>query len=184
MKSLKEFIDDIEKKEGSAALAANETIALFKQRVSQFYEHIEQDWLKELIETGKIVCAKREISVTEESLGTYPIDEMTLTFGRFVIRLTPIGTILIGSPGRIDMTYEGKSRMFVLIDKRITNASQQIVIKEYIGTEPVDKEKKAKAKPMSKPEYVWKFVDDLRLYTYSIVDRQSFQDLIVKLING
>lgn len=184
MKSLKEFLDNIEKKEGNVGFAGNEAIVRFKQRVHEFYECVEQDWLKELIDSKQVVCSKKEISVTEERLGTYSIEEMTLYLGRFVIRLIPIGTILIGSPGRVDMIYEGKSRMLVLVDKRIKSAAQQIVFKTYMGSTPIDKRDVSSRKPLPKPEYVWKFIDDPRQYTYSIVDKDSFQNLIVELING
>lgn len=186
MGKLEDFIDNIEKKEGNAGFDAEGVIGLFRQRVEEFYSRVEQDWLKELINSGKIHCAREGIEVTEESLGTYPMDEMVIKFFRFVIRLTPIGTILIGSPGRIDMTFEGKSRMLVLVDRRITCAAEQIVIRERIvgGQQTDDEEERDKVEERPKPEYVWKYIDDPREYTYAVLDKESFQNLIVELVNG
>lgn len=186
MGKLEDFIDDIEKKEGNAGFDAEGVIELFRQRVEDFYRRVEQDWLKSLIASGKIHCTREGIAVTEESLGTYPMDEMVIKFFRFTIRLTPIGTILIGSPGRIDMTFEGKSRMLVLVDRRITCAAEQIVIRErFVGGQQADDEEEqnlVEEKP--KPEYVWKYIADPREYTYAVLDKESFQNLIVELVNG
>lgn len=181
MESLENFLDNIEKKEGKTSLAVNGVIDSFKNRVYEFYDCVTQNWLKELIKSQKIICSRKEISITEKDLGTYSLDEMILTFGRFVIRLTPIGTILWGTPGRIDMTYEGNSMMFVLIDERIKNAAMQMA-KDSTGCEQETVVKEDNL--LLKRRYVWKYISDAQLYTYSIVDKQSFQDLIVGLING
>lgn len=186
MGKLEDFIDNIEKKEGNTGFDAEGVIRLFRQRVEDFYCRVEQDWLKSLIDSGKIHCTREGIAVTEESLGTYPMDEMVIKFFRFTIRLTPIGTILIGSPGRIDMTFEGKSRMLVLVDRRITCAAEQIVIRERFvdGQQADDEEEQAEVEEKPKPEYVWKYIDDPREYTYAVLDKESFQNLIVELVNG
>lgn len=177
METLEDFLNKIEKTEGKACLDVDSVIDSFKSRVAEFYKYVTEDWLKALIESHKINYSLNKISITENDLGTYSLDEMVLTFGKFVIRLTPIGTILLGTIGRIDMTYEGKSRMFVLIDECIKNAAMQMA-----------KETKSNAVEednlIPKKRYVWKYISDIQLYTYEKVDKQSFQNLIVGLIDG
>ena len=95
---------------------------------------------------------------------------MIISFGKFHIELRPIGTILIGTPGRIDMVYNGRIQKFILILENIHNAGQIEKVKK------VDKNKKAM--------FVWKYISDEEQNIYEIVEKHSFETLLLNLINA
>lgn len=169
MKSLKAFIENYENKNGVSQLDYSNTIKLYQSRVEYFYSQIKT-WLRPLVDTGKLSIVQEEISLTEDSLGTYPINRMIISFGKFHIELRPIGTILIGTPGRIDMVYNGRIQKFILILENIHNAGQIEKVKK------VDKNKKAM--------FVWKYISDEEQNIYEIVEKHSFETLLVNLINA
>lgn len=169
MTTLKAFIEKYENNNGVSQLDSSYTIDLYRSRVEDFYSRIN-DWLKSLVDSGKLSIILEEISLTEDPLGTYPINKMIISFGKFHIELRPIGTILIGTPGRIDMVYNGKSQKFILILENIHNAGQ---ITKIIKT---DKSKK--------PKFVWKYISDEEQNIYEIVEKHSFETLLVNLINA
>ena len=169
MKSLKAFIENYDNKNGVSQLDYSNTIKLYQSRVEYFYSQIKT-WLRPLVDTGKLSIVQEEISLTEDSLGTYPINRMIISFGKFQIELRPIGTILIGTPGRIDMVYNGRIQKFILILENIHNAVQIEKVKK------VDKNKKAM--------FVWKYISDEEQNIYEIVEKHSFETLLLNLINA
>lgn len=169
MNSLKAFIENYENKNGVSQLDSSNTIKLYKSRVEYFYLQI-MNWLKPLVDTGKLSIVQEEISLTEDSLGTYPINKMIISFGKFHIELRPIGTILIGTPGRIDMVYNGRIQKFILILENIHNAGQ------FAKVRKIDRNKRTK--------FVWKYISDEEQNIYEIVEKHSFETLLVNLINA
>ena len=169
MKSLKAFIENYENRNGVSQLDCFNTIKLYQSRVESFYSKIKI-WLKPLVDTGKLSIIEKEISLTEDSLGTYQIKKMIISFGKFHIELRPIGTILIGTPGRIDMVYNGRTQKFILILENVHNAGEFTKIK--------------KADKSQRTKFVWKYKRDEEQNIYETIENHSFETLSVNLING
>ena len=169
MNSLKSFIEYYESKNGVSQLDNSYTINLYKSRIEDFYSQVE-NWLKDLVDSGKITVVLEEVLLTEDTLGTYSINKMIISFGKFHIELRPAGTNLIGTPGRIDMVYNGRIRKFVLILENIHNAGQHVMIKKNTNNQ--------------KPKYVWKYISDEEQIIYETVEKHSFENILVNLING
>lgn len=172
--------DDFVKKQNEKAkpipaFNPQERIDMFKKHVEEFYDLVCKEWLKENIEKGLIVTKRHPIRVYEESLGIYDIDALVINIGNIVINLRPIGTILIGTRGRIDISYRSRSGMFVLTGENIDSPSAQIVIS-------VNGEKPPKQKDPGRE--VWKFVDRRGMMNYVSLNAEVFQQIIMELING
>jgi hypothetical protein len=72
------------------------------QHLRQLYDQIET-FLAEYLESGEIKRDYRDITLNEENIGSYKARQMVLNIGRQEITLTPIGTLLIGAKGRVDV---------------------------------------------------------------------------------
>jgi hypothetical protein len=68
------------------------------------------------------------IEIYEEALGSYKSQELKITIGNNVAKLTPIGTILIGTIGRADLTGKRGTVKFILADKE--SSGIKITVKE------------------------------------------------------
>ena len=172
--------DDFVKKQNEKtkpvpAFNPQERIDTFKKHVNEFYNLVCNDWLKDNIQKGLIETKHRQIQIYEESLGNYEIDSLDIHIGNVVINFRPIGTILIGTRGRIDMNYRSRSRMFVLTGENIKSPSAHIVIS-------VNGEKPRKQKDSGRE--VWKFVDRRGMMSYVSLNAEVFQEIIMGLING
>ena len=150
-----------------------EVINVYKKRVEDFFSHVENDWLKEYINNGVSVSTDT-ITIFEERLGNYMVESRLITIGCHKIKLTPIGTILIGTPARIDMEYGSLSAMFVMVGENITCAGDQIVIS-------INGERARKRKDPG--QLVWKYVKNNRQRNYMTVTADTFQKAIMTLIN-
>lgn len=118
------------------AFNASERIEKFKCVVQGFYKKVETEWLKPFIDKGDITINRFPVTIFEERLGGYQIDAETFSIGGKRFQLTPIGTILIGTDARIDITFGSKSLM-IIRKGRIWN---QVVPDQKIRLIPLDAE--------------------------------------------
>lgn len=113
------------------------------------WEKRKLDWLKELnwlfdgmeehlkpySDAGEIQVERTPMQLTEDYLGTYDVYRITFKIGRDKVIASPIGTLLIGARGRVDLSGPRKTLKIVLL------AEPEVVIKTTItdsarGEEP------------------------------------------------
>lgn len=89
------------------------------------------DWLQELdglfvsmerhlmpfTQAGEIEIERTPLTLREDHLGSYDADKLTFKIGRDKIVAKPIGTLLIGARGRVDLSGPRKTLKIVLLDK-------------------------------------------------------------------
>lgn len=151
----------------------DEVINLYRTRVAEFFGRVENEWLSDYVNKG-VTITSEEITIFEERLGKYTVDSRIITIGCHKINLTPIGTILIGTPARIDMEYGSSSAMFVMVGENITCAGDQIEITTNGERARIRKEP---------GELVWKYVQNNRQRNYVRVTADTFQKAIMSLID-
>lgn len=159
------------KKDGFNPSARIET---FKQLVNSLYEEIDS-WLQDGIQEGKILTGLVPITISEEMLGAYSINEKWIQIGNAKIIFRPIGTILIGTNARVDLIYRSKDIMIVRTGENIKGPGNLITIR--INGEPASK-KIDGGKP------VWKYVKSNQRLSYVLLNKKTFENLIMELING
>ena len=76
------------------------------QAVDSFYKQVGI-WFKDLIDEGLMKLEKTERLTNEELLGDYTINDLEISLANRIVRLEPLGTMLIGAWGRIDMYMSG-----------------------------------------------------------------------------
>ena len=172
MGKFKEFVEAENKKRGT--FDPQERINSYRQRVGEFYQKIDEDWLREFIADRSIETGTEEMNIQEEQLGTYSIPEKWIRIGDHTIYFRPIGTILIGTEARIDLVYRSTRVMFVLVSEKIKN-----------GIELIRCEVANAKKPRTRKtgELVWKCADSRAGLAYHKVNAQFFQTLIMKVIH-
>ena len=107
-----------------------------KRKTAQVQDEVDwakrrADWLRELdglyssmerhlrpyTEAHEIEIDRTPIQLMEDHLGTYDADKLTFRIGRDRIVAKPIGTLLIGARGRVDLSGPRKTLKIVLLDK-------------------------------------------------------------------
>lgn len=85
----------------------------WQQQIQQLYEHLGEI-LRPLVESGDLKMSRRPQSIREESLGPYETETLELSIGRRIVVLKPIGSVIIGGVGRIDLLGpEGTARLIL-----------------------------------------------------------------------
>lgn len=137
--SQKDFFDFVSNQQPEAVGAEN-PVDWDKERdewlefLQKLYAAVE-GFLKGYIEDGKIRVSYSEVLITEDDVGTYTAQEMHIFIGRKVVKLVPVGTMFIGTKGRVDIIgTNGKSRL-TLAGKDTTSPRQLIdatAVKDWV----------------------------------------------------
>lgn len=182
-KSFDDLMKEIKEKKEKAATASTpfnpqDRIERYKQRVEELYNLISDDWLHENVEAGLISIIREPVKIIEERLGEYELDSLIITIDEKRIILKPYGTILIGTRGRIDISCSTRNGMFILTGENVKSPRVHIVV-------TVNGEKPRKRKETEEPgKEVWKFVNRSGMMQYVSLDKKSFKQILMDLMNG
>lgn len=74
-----------------------------------------RSWLAEAQREKLIKVTPGRVQISEETLGTYTAPLLTLTVGTKTIRLKPVGSVIIGADGRVDMHSVNGTYLFLYL---------------------------------------------------------------------
>ncbi|MGO9637376.1 MAG: hypothetical protein ACLPSO_05475, partial [Terracidiphilus sp.] len=124
------------------------------QHLDELYDRIH-GFLKEYIDSGQMQLEFNSIELNEDNIGRYTARQVTLKIGRKQVRFQPVGTLLLGSRGRVDVIGAGITEArLVLVNKKFVSASDVIRIS-------INFEGKLPSPPENEPnniELAWKIV--------------------------
>ncbi len=145
--------------------------------INQFYSSIEK-WLKPYVAQHKLAFDYKKTSLTEDYIGTYDVDTMNINFAGQKIRIEPIGTILIGTKGRIDMEGSRGRVQFILVDKDSKGMKINVSIYRNGKSETNQPETKI-------PDWTWKILlKDSRKIYYEDFNEANFFNSLMEIINN
>ena len=174
-KKFTDFVNSMNEqaKEKKKEFNPQERIDFFKNLVKSLYDEIDE-WLDEGLKQETIKTGLEPIQINEELLGPYTIDSKWILIGNAKLMLLPVGTVMIGTNARIDLIYKSQSVMIVRTKESVEGPGNLISI--HIEGEPVRRQA-----PTGKT--VWKYVRDRKRLSYVTLNKDSFEDLIMDLVN-
>jgi hypothetical protein len=167
------------------ALAVRETVDWDKEQddwldqLNTLYADIEA-FLKEYVDQGLIKLAFKEHRIIEENIGAYATRKMIIHVGRQEITLTPIGTLLIGSKGRVDVEGSAGKARLVLVDKDATSARSLIKVTIVDPKRPPKPEQEAP----KHIEWTWKIVTSPPAVAFLELNKDSFFQVLMEVSNA
>ena len=169
-----------------------------KQRTAEANEAVEEvdweearsTWLRELghlydcmeaclesyTESGQIRIERRTVQLTEDYLGTYEAEELTLFIGNDKVVAEPVGTLLIGSRGRVDLSGTRRTLRIVLLDKG--DRARKITISA--GDAPIDTSSRSLVRG-DVDHAGWYFATQPPGATVTAFNEDSFRDAIMEV---
>ncbi|MDR7000994.1 hypothetical protein [Neobacillus niacini] len=73
------------------------------KQLKEFTENIKS-WLEQSQKEGLIKIVEKEIEIKEEHIGNYKAPSLELIIGTESIKITPVGRLIIGAKGRVDIS--------------------------------------------------------------------------------
>jgi hypothetical protein len=106
-----------------------------KQQLQEWYDYLDllykklDEFMERYVKAKTASLEYDTITLTEDFSGSYPIRRMVLKIGRSTITFTPIGTMLIGSKGRVDVQGPRGGARLILVNKEVSHARQLVNVR-------------------------------------------------------
>jgi hypothetical protein len=88
-------------------------------------------WLKPLTDDQTAEIERQPVRINEEKIGEYEADALLITVAGDLCRLEPIGTLIIGAYGRVDLSGPANKVKLVLVGK---GQRPKIIVQLWEGT--------------------------------------------------
>jgi hypothetical protein len=147
---------------------------MWLKKVEDLYSLVSES-LEEYTSSQMAKIDFADISLTEELIGTYSLREAHISLGRQAVKLTPIGTFLVGARGRIDMKGPRGVARFLVVPPE----SREPRIRVTYGDTPTPSD------PIAPPEtWIWKIATPPPRVTYIDLTKESFREALMGVVNG
>jgi hypothetical protein len=145
--------------------------------ISQFYSTVES-WFEPYKSAGKLSYEYQKIIISEDHIGNYETNVMIVDFAGQKLTMEPIGTLLIGTKGRIDMEGTRGRVQFILTDKE--NKGMKVSVSTFTNGEPPKKQKEKK-----EIDWIWKIVlKEARRVSFEEFNEDNFFSALMEIVNG
>ncbi|MFA6236510.1 MAG: hypothetical protein WC635_04205 [Bacteriovorax sp.] len=154
---------------------------LWLEKVNDLYTEIDK-WFLNLKKSGKITISKEDLTIHEEQLGTYISQKLIIRIGGEKIVLSPVGTIIIGGYGRIDITGKAGDVMLILshqdyrpgVTVHVSTSSQEA--EEYKKKQQQERN----ARPeLTRENLIWLYVRRGHRLEYFPLTKSIFEEIIM-----
>jgi hypothetical protein len=183
-KEFESYLESTLEKEVANSDFVKKELSDWHDYLDMLYKNILKSWIGEYIEKGLIKFKKNKKNIYEEFSGTYEVESLELNInGKFVI-FEPIGTMLVGSKGRVDVVGKNGTVSLILVDK--DSNGPNIEIKLFTSKkELIEDEAKENFSPKKNIEWAWKiFLNNNNRIEYIDLNESNFLDIITGLTNG
>ncbi len=156
----------------------------------ELYAQIES-FLAKYIEIKEIKRSYLDIALNEQNIGSYKAPQMILKIGRQEITLTPVGTLLLGAKGRVDVEGPAGRTRFLLVNGKATGPTIKVTV-----TELPRRTVKGSISNYGKPEpaavstapeeikWAWKIATSPPSVQYIDLTPESFFQALMEVANG
>lgn len=152
----------------------------WREYLAILYRDIEK-YMAAYLAKGEATIEYRDVELNEEFSGPYAVPQMSLSIGPSVILFRPIGTMLIGSKGRVDVQGPLGSARLVLIDRKVGKARELFRITISVPDEPAPAPGSQHDQPV---EWAWKLATPAPNIRFTDLDEESFFEMILSIADA
>jgi hypothetical protein len=148
------------------------------EKLNSFYLTVE-GYLAQFQKSGKVKLEKVKVPLKEDHIGEYQADSMTIFLGSDKVTLVPVGTLLFGARGRVDMTGDGGTVKFILTGKNSNGIKISVTISGE-NRQP----REALPPPVAPEEFVWKIATPPPKVRFIDLQEETFFSALTEVVNG
>jgi hypothetical protein len=146
--------------------------------LNELYD-LTESFLADYIKTGQIKLNYRDIELNEENIGSYTARQMILKIGRQEITMTPVGTLLIGAKGRVEVVGPAGRTRLLLVDSEASGPRIKVTVS--IGGKPDPPAVEAAPEEI---KWAWKIATSPPTIHYIELTRESLFQAFMEVANG
>ncbi len=159
-----------------------------KQQLDEWLGYLEAlykqitGYLQAYIESGAAQIEYLDIPLNEDFIGTYIARKMLLKIGPSTVTFTPIGTMLIGTKGRVDVQGPLGNARLSLVNKQVTSARQlvRVTVTRPGGARPDPPSPEA----IQQIEWAWKISTPPPEMKFIELTEEAFFEMVLEVANG
>jgi len=141
------------------------------------YKKIEE-LLGDYVKSGQILLRCQDVQLNEDDIGTYCAPRLTIKIGGKEIVLDPVGTLLIGTKGRVDVTGPAGFTRLMLVDKDAARPRVMVAARVNSKRSPVPE-------PPDKPvDWTWKLATSPPTVRYIDLTQDSLFRALLEVGGG
>ena len=118
------FAERQQKDDAENVVDWNEMKGWWVKVVHDLFNQID-GWLNSLIQSGSVQSFRKSTQLTEEALGVYDVESLELVLASRKLTFKPVGTMLIGAFGRIEVSGPNGQAVLLLL-----NTNNNVPLKE------------------------------------------------------
>ena len=181
---IREFDEFLRRQQSDASIAAatnwDQERNEWLKSLDDLYAKVES-LLGKYISSGQIRFEYKPIELNEENIGSYTARQMILKIGRQDVVLRPIGTLLIGFKGRVDIEGSVGRAQIALVDSNATGVASLIHVSVGVGGKlPVVPE----GEKRSPIKWTWKIITRPPERRFLEITQQTLFQLIMEVANA
>jgi hypothetical protein len=147
------------------------------KQLERLYSKIES-FLAKYTSAGQIRYEYRSIHLNEEYIGSYSARQMKLRIGRKEVDLMPIGTLIVGSKGRVDVIGPASIAQLLLVDSRASSTKSMVRVTVSVAGKPRAVSHPAPPKDI---QWEWRIVTRPPERKFIEITQEAFFDLIMEV---
>ena len=145
------------------------------KHLDEFYQ-LAEGFLQKYIDQGKVRITTATKQINEEHIGSYNVKSLEVEIGTIKVRLDPIGTLIVGAKGRVDMCGPHGMVKFVLVPKTASSSAIRVIDR--------DSSSETKDEPEPVKEWAWKRRTPPPNIKYIELEEESFLSAIMEVANA
>lgn len=159
-----------------------------KRQLQEWYDYLDllykkiSLFMEQYVNANTASITYDNITLTEDFSGSYSIRRMLLKIGRSAITFTPIGTMLIGSKGRVEVQGPHGGARLILINKKVSHARQLISVRvSRLGDPPPPLPTVENVKNI---DWEWKIITPPPEMEFIELTEEAFFNMILTVANA
>lgn len=162
-----------------APFDSKKELAFWLESLETLYSDMES-FLRDYVQSGSISLQRQDMILREDFSGEYHAAQILIKIGSKQIKVVPIGTMLIGSRGRVDIIGDVNRSRLVLINAKLNNPRQMVQVRVIDPTRPPNQNRT----PRDEIEWAWKFIGPHPSSTFVSFNKETFLNALLEVSGG
>jgi hypothetical protein len=153
----------------------------WKKSLTELYGRIG-GYLDRHVRKGAIRINYQETELDERYLGSYSVPTMVIEIGRQKVEFIPIGTLIIGGRGRVDVKGPFGDARLVLVHKEVRRPED--LIKVMVNNSPKQRRSISIEAEGDFDDFAWKIATPPPRVVFDPLTEKSFHAMLMEVVNA
>lgn len=148
----------------------------------EYLDHLyfmAKEYLAKYVDDGSVKIDHKPITITEDFSGPYTVLNMVVHIGPSIVEFRPLGTMLIGSKGRVDVEGPGGTARLSLVNQHVKGARDLINVSLVIADHLQPTAQKQPEIDPTSIVWVWKIMTAPPEMNFVPLTEETFLDMLM-----